>query len=1452
MKHSKLTLALMLGSFALILGNLSSIKDVKVDPLRHAKVRPLYTTSVTSEPKFSSQFQFNHVNRGTVWDNYRGDGVTVAIIDSGLNYQHEDFQGNVLDTSAYIDGTGNSVVTKTVASYGASIIDDPLDNGHGTNVAGTIGAMVNGIGSAGLAPNVNLMILKTNYYFTEINTAIRYAADNGADVINMSIGAYETTFVDGYGDTQTGISGASTYFQSAINYAYNKGVTLVAAAGNEATDMPSYPACNTNIIGVGALARNSSTTIAEYSNFNKSTTNNVDVVAPGSVYVANIDEKGTKPTSQYVETQGTSFASPMVAAGIALYIQANPYDTPAQIETALKNSCYDLGTPGVDNIFGYGRMDLTAFVDTIPVTGVSISPKTLNLSVGDTSMLSATITPSDATNKTHIFISNNDSVATVSDDGLVTAVGAGTTQIGVLTDDGSFEDYCTVTVTRPSGGVLLTSLEITNGDTMRLGISENKTLTLSMLPIGANTTDVTFSSSDNGIVSVDANGQVTGISEGTATITVTARNGSLSDTITITVGAMMSEIVDSITASNLGLSSSYKDYTYTSSLTDAVYKMWGYLNSSNMQMNASQNKGFIVSTSAGSVGSIEITWASNTSSARSIDIYASNTAYSSTATSTITASTKLTTIAYSASPVTYEFSGDYAYFAFVSTSGVIYLSNIDVTWLTSAVTPEPDPVVATLSSISVYNSPTKTTYTQGETLNLAGLEVLATYSDASVETVTTYTTSPANGTTLNTVGTQIVTISYTEGEITKTTTLTVEVEAAPVTPDPEPEPDPDPVDGPSEVTDGFMAKGWGGYTNNSFSATGTDRSGQGDNTGVTYAMRVFNGSTGALRGNQSSVSGNFSMRNTTTYDGYYISSISITVTSGTLTSSASRSVISYSKTAEVSATNESSLVSADTIGSSKSVLTWTVASAATEGYKYFCINNLQTSGTALSAASNSIQVTWVKADSGSTPDPDPVKTLTGINVYNSPTKTTYTQGEYLNLTGLEINATYSDASTSIVNGYTTSPTEGSQLNVVGTIPVTVTYAEGGITEITSFNITVNPALINLVSVVATPDTANLVIGETVQLSVTTNPTTVYPLATISYSSNNSGIASVNSSGLVTAVSAGSAVITVTATQNLIVVTDTVNLLIEEPGFEPVTTFIPISDTGDTGDGNYHLVKDVASLQYGDQIVIVGYNGSSSYAMSTTQNSNNRGQQSVTITAEETIIADTMSANVQVITLEEGYTVGGYALYTGAGYLYAASSGSNYLRTQTSKTTGNASFNITMNAVTGAITSCIAQGSYTRNNLRYNSSSSMFSCYSGGQNDIYFYRLAAGGLGSGPTDPIYNYDYLIDVLDGDYCTFTLEKLNEIESVYAAMTSTEKTEFDSATILGQDGKTYTGQEAYQEAMLRRNLMKVSAVGGGDVSFVSNDETTVIYVLLGVLALSLASIGSFFALKRKKSER
>lgn len=180
-------------------------------------------------------------------------------------------------------------------------------------------------------------------------------------------------------------------------------------------------------------------------------------------------------------------------------------------------------------------------------------------------------------------------------------------------------------------------------------------------------------------------------------------------------------------------------------------------------------------------------------------------------------------------------------------------------------------------------------------------------------------------------------------------------------------------------TDVMFAKGFGSYTTNSFSAAGTDRTSVANSTnstGVTYAMQVFNGSTGAVRGNQSGAA-NYSCRNTTTYDGYYVSSVSLTVSGGTIDgSTAGRSVVHFGSSAygnPNSSAPSGSYTSASPASSGQATLTWTNSN---EDNSYFILYNLKTAGTALSAnASTSLTVVWTKKTAG----PSAVGTTTTIN-----------------------------------------------------------------------------------------------------------------------------------------------------------------------------------------------------------------------------------------------------------------------------------------------------------------------------------------------------------------------------------------------------------------------------------------------------------------------------------------
>ena len=441
-----------------------------------------YSTSIENEPYYSTQntYTFDSMSYLATPTFYRGDSVKVAIIDSGLNYEHEDFIINnnqiIQPTSRTIDNTSGQWLfyqfeadpDKGYGGYPTKIRDTL---GHGTNVASVIASQINSVGCAGIAPNVDLYIYKvTNtdngYEWTAINSALQYCIDEGIDVINMSFQAYEHA-VSYNGSSMGASTGCSTVMTSLLNQCYNAGITLVAAAGNFNTSEPSYPASNNHVISVGSLAESSTTTKAGYSN-----TYGIDLVAPGTVYVA---DKGN--TNAYKKTQGTSFSAPIVTAAIALYKQQNPYATPSQIESALYASCDSIA--GNPSWAGHGRLNIDEFLGVSSYTPTQINwtnvtNNELEIEVGKQFQLECEVLPSYATNKdVHYQIYDGDSVS-VTDGGLVTALKEGTTIVEVYSDElNTISNVVEITVV-PSTAVTLTSIEVKTAPTKLTYIEGNK------------------------------------------------------------------------------------------------------------------------------------------------------------------------------------------------------------------------------------------------------------------------------------------------------------------------------------------------------------------------------------------------------------------------------------------------------------------------------------------------------------------------------------------------------------------------------------------------------------------------------------------------------------------------------------------------------------------------------------------------------------------------------------------------------------------------------------------------------------------------------------------------------------------------------------------------------------------------------------------------------------------
>ncbi|HIK42052.1 MAG TPA: S8 family serine peptidase [Thermoleptolyngbya sp. M55_K2018_002] len=269
----------------------------------------------------------NLVNAPEVWaQGYTGRNVVVAVVDTGVDYTHSDLDANIWRNTREIAGNGidddgNGFVDDVRGWNFANGNNNPMDvNGHGTHVAGTIAAENNGTGITGVAYNAQIMpvkVLGDDGSGTNLSVArgIRYAADNGANVINLSLGG-----------------GYSSDIESAIAHAVSRGAIVVMAAGNEGAARPSNPASLAIQYGVSVGAIDSSGNLASFSNRAGTDSRMQHVVAPG------VNILSTRPGGRYQSLNGTSMATPHVAGVVALMRQANPNLTDAQVRQILTSS----------------------------------------------------------------------------------------------------------------------------------------------------------------------------------------------------------------------------------------------------------------------------------------------------------------------------------------------------------------------------------------------------------------------------------------------------------------------------------------------------------------------------------------------------------------------------------------------------------------------------------------------------------------------------------------------------------------------------------------------------------------------------------------------------------------------------------------------------------------------------------------------------------------------------------------------------------------------------------------------------------------------------------------------------------------------------------------------------------------------------------------------------------
>lgn len=301
------------------------------------------------------QSRFSDVANSDSWDNdlisapeawaqgYTGRGVTVAVIDSGVDIFHEDLRNNIWSNAGEIAGNG-------VDDDGNGYIDDiygwnfaqgqynndvrPGGDGsagqsHGTHVAGTIAAANNGLGMTGVAYGANIMALRIGDVVGgsfanqgSIAEAIRYAVDNGASVINMSLG---------------GGSGSDGSVREALAYAASRNVIAVMASGNSAGSNPIFPASYATDYGLSVGAVDAVGDIASFSNRAGGDSRMQHVMAPG------VEIYSTLPNNSYGIISGTSMAAPHVAGVVALMLSANPNLTHDQVRAILTGTAVASG-----------------------------------------------------------------------------------------------------------------------------------------------------------------------------------------------------------------------------------------------------------------------------------------------------------------------------------------------------------------------------------------------------------------------------------------------------------------------------------------------------------------------------------------------------------------------------------------------------------------------------------------------------------------------------------------------------------------------------------------------------------------------------------------------------------------------------------------------------------------------------------------------------------------------------------------------------------------------------------------------------------------------------------------------------------------------------------------------------------------------------------------------------
>jgi len=269
------------------------------------------------------------INAPAAWGNSQGKGIRVAVVDTGIDNNHPDLKINYVGGASFVPGAPT-----------------PMDDhGHGTHCAGTIAAAINGAGVVGVAPQASLYAAKVldktgSGQFSWIIAGIDWCIQHKMHIVSMSLGG----------------PAAPNALKTICDTAWSKGLLIVAAAGNSQSSNPvppapsnvGFPAKYKNVIAVSAI--DSANMISAFSSRGPE----VDICAPG------VDVLSTLPGGGYGKMSGTSMACPHVSGAAALTWGAHRFSDNEQIWNLLASTAFNLGVPGWDPFYGYGRVDANA------------------------------------------------------------------------------------------------------------------------------------------------------------------------------------------------------------------------------------------------------------------------------------------------------------------------------------------------------------------------------------------------------------------------------------------------------------------------------------------------------------------------------------------------------------------------------------------------------------------------------------------------------------------------------------------------------------------------------------------------------------------------------------------------------------------------------------------------------------------------------------------------------------------------------------------------------------------------------------------------------------------------------------------------------------------------------------------------------------------------------------